>query len=169
MGHYEMMKKLFPVNLGPLHDKLLAADGAFFDDALSALNSAVSEISPSTSVHSLDRWERAFGIAPNAGTIADRVGVVLARMREKANNKTGTLRRSVYISIADALGYEIEIVEASAPFRAGISRAGDPVTDSGELWHATIVVNNAVSAPDLESLFNEIFPPYVALTFEYEG
>jgi uncharacterized protein YmfQ (DUF2313 family) len=90
-------------------------------------------------------------------------------MREKANNKTGTLRRSVYISIADALGYEIEIVEASAPFRAGISRAGDPVTDSGDEWHATIVVSNATTAPDLESLFNEIFPPYVALTFEYEG
>ncbi|HEX2958920.1 MAG TPA: putative phage tail protein [Chitinispirillaceae bacterium] len=165
-----MMKKLMPVDLGPLHDSLLKAKGSVLDAALSVLNSVVLEISPGTAVHTLERWERSYGIVPNNSiSSAVRIGTVRARMREKANNKTGTLCKDVYVNIAAALGYEVEIIEASAPFRAGISKAGDPVTEIGELWNVTIVVNNATSAPALETLFNEIFPPYLALTFEYEG
>ncbi len=170
MDHYEMMKKLVPVDLGPQHDSLLQAKGAIFDNALAIVDSAALETSPGTAVHTLERWERSYGIVPNlSASTESRRGTVRARMREKANKKIGTLNKEVYISIADALGYEIEIIEASAPFRAGISKAGDSVSSTGELWHVIIKVINAASAHNLEALFFDIFPPYLALNFEYEG
>jgi uncharacterized protein YmfQ (DUF2313 family) len=167
MNHYEALKKLSPIQLGDNFDSDLQIEGKMFDSAMDAINSILSEISPSTATSTLSRWEREWGIIQNGSEINARRNAILAKLRLRTNLQNGGLREQIFINIADGLGYEISIIESGEMFRAGISKAGDPVFSSKTLWVWTVVVHGESSAPALEELFNDIKPPYTRINFEY--
>jgi uncharacterized protein YmfQ (DUF2313 family) len=166
MNHYTAIKKLFPLDLGPISDSDMQIEGALLDAAMQTMQSVLDEMSPSTAVQTLTRWENEFGIKTGID-ITQRRNAIIAKMRERATLKKGGLRRGIYIAIADAMGYDIAIIEAPSVFRAGISKAGDPVYSKSKLWVWTVIVNNASSASNLEALFNDIKPPYSRIEFQY--
>ncbi len=138
---------------------------------------------PLTTVELLPEWEKTLGLPdPCQGigpTIAARQAQVTARF---AN--TGGQSAAYFISFAKQLGYNIT-VENFAPFRAGISHAGDPLC--GKDWAFTWAVlaplyevnyfragigaageplawwNNTV----LECELNTVKPAHTILLFEY--
>jgi uncharacterized protein YmfQ (DUF2313 family) len=168
MNHFNSMKTLIPVELGEQFDQHLMIKGSMLDAADRAIDSMIDELFISTaSEKTIQRWEKEFGIALSNQSLETRRALVIAKYRQRISLKKGGLRRGIFISIADALGYTINIVESGKPFRAGISAAGDRVYSGSILWTATIVVQNKSSAPDLEALFIEIFPPYLQLVFQY--
>jgi len=169
MTHYQALKALFPLNIEGVFDQDILVEGQVLDNLYTLLESITLEISPTTAVHTLDRWEAEFGIVPDSSVSASvRRGAVKARIREKANIKKGTLSRDVFINIADAMEYSVTIEEAPGMFRAGISRAGDRVYSSQLLWIWTVVVHGASEAPELEAVITDIAPPYSRVVFRYE-
>lgn len=169
MIHYQALKSLFPISLEGISNADMQVEGQVLDAIYDLLESITLEISPSTAIHTLDRWEREYGITPNpALSISARRGIIKARIREKANLKKGSLSRDVFINIADAMGYIVTIEESPATFRAGISRAGDRVYSAQLLWVWTVVIHNATEAPNLEAVIREIAPPYSRVEFRYE-
>lgn len=170
MTHYQALKALFPLNVEGVFDQDVLVEGQVLDSLYALLESITLEISPTTAVHTLDRWEAEYGIIPDSSVSPSvRRGVVKARMREKANIKKGTLSRDVFINIADAMGYSVTIEEAPGMFRAGISRAGDRVYSSQLLWVWTVVVHSVSVAPELEAVITDIAPPYSKVLFRYES
>lgn len=167
--HYAVLKSLFPLNLEGASDHEMLVEGQVLDAVYDMLESITLEISPTTAVHTLDRWEAEFGIFSDSSVSTSvRRGIVKARMREKAFLKKGTLSRDVFINIADAMEYSVTIEEAPEMFRAGISRAGDRVYSSQLLWIWTIVVHGVSEAPELEAVITDIAPPYSRVVFRYE-
>lgn len=84
---------------------------------------------PGTSTELLPEWEASVGLPdPCAGiapTVAQRRAQVVARLVAQGGQSV-----AYFISVAAALGFPITITQF-APFRAGISRAGDPCCDEG--------------------------------------
>ncbi|KAA2235254.1 YmfQ family protein [Salinarimonas soli] len=90
------------------------------------------EADPRAALEILGEWERAFGLpdpcVTQALTIGERQQALVARM-----TLLGEQSRGFFLSIADALGYQIEIREYS-PFMVGASQVGDtqPTGAAGE-------------------------------------
>lgn len=166
MSHFDSLKKLIPLDLGAMADEDLKIEGQIFDQAEVAIQTILIEISPATAVQTLPRWEGEYAVGSKGDTTARRNAVV-ARMRELAASSDGSLRRDIWVAIADALGYEIELIESPAMFRAGISKAGDRVYSTSVLFVLTVVVLGESGADDLEELFNDLMPPYLKLEFDY--
>lgn len=167
MNHYEAIKKLFPLVLGPISDADMAIEGMILDRAYERQLSVLQEILPSTAVQTIGRYEKEYGIFPRSSNLQERRNAVVAKVIQRTSLKKGGLRRSLFISIAAALGYTINIIESSGLFRAGISKAGDKIYSSSVLWLMRVAVYGVSSAPDLEALFTEIRPPHLKLRFEY--
>jgi len=100
-------------------DELSRADGRAAD--------LLRELDPRTTVELLTDWETALGLpdacVPAGQTIQQRRSAVVAKY-----TSLGGQSRQFYIDLAAALGYTITITEFR-PFRAGISVAGDPLTN----------------------------------------
>lgn len=167
MRHFDAIKKLIPLELGIMADKDMKIEGQMLDMANDTLQAALNELSPETAVMTLDRWQKEYGVILNSTDNAARRKAVIARMRELASSSEGSLRRGIYVAIADALGYEVELLESAEMFRAGINMAGDRVYEPSQLFVLTVVVLGESSADDLEELFTDIVPPYIKLEFEY--
>ncbi len=85
----------------------------------------LSESYPGTALETLVDWERICGL-PDActgplSTLQERRAAVLFKLAAR-----GGQSRAYFIGVAAALGFDITITEFT-PFRAGRSRAGDPV------------------------------------------
>jgi uncharacterized protein YmfQ (DUF2313 family) len=97
----------------------------------------LEEGDPRTTTELLEEWEAVVGIPdecqPVALTLERRRGDVLARLTAR-----GGIDKQFYIDYAASLGFDITIYEYR-PFRAGISRAGDPVNDM--TWNHAFRVN----------------------------
>jgi len=93
----------------------------------------LDEADPRTATELLPEWEAVVGIPdaclPPEPTLERRRRNVVARLTQM-----GSLNASFYVEFAAFLGYEIEITEFR-PFRAGISKANDPLTN-GDWIHA---------------------------------
>lgn len=100
---------------------------------------------PATSSFLLPEWEAALGLPdPCAGpstTIAERQEQVVAKLTDN-----GGLSASRFVALAAQLGYEVTTT-TFAPFRAGHSRAGDPL---GGPWSYFVW---QVSAPETTVTF----------------
>lgn len=86
------------------------------------------EVNPATTTELLTDWERAAGLPDRCAgvleeTLQGRRNALLAKL-----TSIGGQSIEYFISVARALGYEISISEFR-PFRAGLSRAGDPLTN----------------------------------------
>lgn len=111
--------------------KVLQALGLTSERQTNRSNNLLVDAFPATTVELLPEWEKTLGLPdPCAGespTIAARQAQVLARF-----GADGGQSIAYYIAYALTLGYVITI-EQFAPFRAGISRAGDPL--NGADWY----------------------------------
>ena len=86
------------------------------------------DVNPLDTLELLPDWERAAGLPDKCSgtleaTLQGRRNVLVAKL-----TSTGGQSKSYFISVAKALGFEITISEFR-PFRAGISQAGDPLTN----------------------------------------
>lgn len=166
-GHKAILQLLFPLELGGVHDADQTVEGQLLDRIQDRLAALLQEMFPDTAAELLDRWERRYGITPNANLpLAQRRAMVLARRRGRAG-----LSKSFYVSLAATLGYAITIDEAvdgdrykwrvnipapatSIEFRAGESAAGEALLDWGD-------------STGLEALFTELKPADTAVLFTY--
>ncbi|MDD2109305.1 YmfQ family protein [Pseudomonas asiatica] len=86
------------------------------------------EVNPATTMEMLTDWERVAGLPDKcAGTLESTVqgrrNALLAKL-----TATGGQSKDYFIAIAASLGYEVTI-EEFRPFRAGVSEAGDALTN----------------------------------------
>jgi uncharacterized protein YmfQ (DUF2313 family) len=94
-----------------------------------AFNTLIADIFPCTTVNLLTEWEETLGLPDcgmTPGTLQQRTAAVCAKFAARGGQTV-----DYYIRLAASIGYTITIKQF-APFRAGISRAGDP--DNGEAW-----------------------------------
>lgn len=102
------------------------------------------EANPAGSVELLTDWERAAGLPDKCSgelesTLQGRRQAVLAKLAS-----VGGQSKAYFIEVARQLGYEITISEFH-PFRAGLSTAGDALTNGPE-WAHTWRVNSRDTA-----------------------
>lgn len=120
MLHKDILKQLFPVELGGVFEQDLATEGAVLDAVVARAADLLKEMFPDTSAELIQAWERVCDITPPADApIAQRQGSVVAKLRE-----TGGLSRQYFIDLAAAMGYTIAIDE---PF----------ATDGPHVWRIT--------------------------------
>ncbi|MFK0090932.1 YmfQ family protein [Pseudomonas sp. NPDC090755] len=86
------------------------------------------EVNPDTSLELLADWERVAGLPDKCAgtletTVQGRRNALLAKL-----TATGGQSKAYFIALAAALGYQITI-EEFRPFRAGMSAAGDALTN----------------------------------------
>ena len=118
----------FPRDTGTTLDDLLggmAEEFARLDERAMRL---VVEANPAFSNELLTDWERVAGLPDKCSgsletTIQGRRRVLTAKL-----SSTGGQSPAYFISVAAALGYTVTI-EEFRPFRAGLSRAGDALTN----------------------------------------
>lgn len=146
-------------------------------------NDLLSEVLPNTTVQMLDDWERAAGLpdtcVATGQTLQERRSALLARL-----TNMGGQSRAFFIELAKYLGFTITITEFRQ-FRAGISRAGEPLC--GDPWLHTWRVNapqttivafrSGVSGAGeplrkwgnelLECVFGRVKPAHTVLLFGY--
>jgi len=167
MNHYQALKQLMPIDLGEVSNKDMEIEGALYDDATEATTKLLPEFFPSTVDALLSRWEAEYGIIPRQGA-----GIEERRANLRARYITiGNLSKAYFKSIAQALGYEVEITEGGELynwFRASISRAGDPVYSASAMWSWTVTTKNKKPGRDIVDTFKDLNPPHMRLEFAYE-
>lgn len=97
----------------------------------------LTEAYPLTTSELLTDWERMTGLPEQCEGLAETVALRREAVVQKLSS-IGGQSPGFYIGVAEQLGYEITITEFQ-PFRAGQSRAGDPVYD--EEWAYAWQVN----------------------------
>lgn len=98
------------------------------------------EANPSTTSEMLSDWERVAGLPDKCSgvleeTLQGRKNALLAKL-----SSTGGQSASYFIELAGLLGYTVT-VEEYRPFRAGLSRAGDALTNGD--WVFTWLIRAA--------------------------
>lgn len=94
------------------------------------------EADPRSTTEMLEEWEAVVGIpdgcAPPAPTLDRRRRDIVARLTQQ-----GALNKQFYIDFAAYLGFTITIQEYR-PFRAGVSSAGDPLSNGDWVYAFTV-------------------------------
>jgi uncharacterized protein YmfQ (DUF2313 family) len=167
MNHYDALRQLMPVDLGGIdattgirsvNYKDMSLEGALLDGVAAAIDMLPAEFFPSTVDALIGRWEAEYGVnpAPSSG-LEQRRYVLLARYVY-----VGSMTKRHFEALADALGYKVNITEGGevyAPFRAGISKAGDPVYAPAAMWTWKVTTIDRWPEPDIKTLFTELTPP----------
>lgn len=166
--HKDAIQQLMPLNLGEDAAADIIVEGALLDTAAASMTELLPEFFPSTVEALLARWEAEYGILPRAGaSLEDRRRAVLAQYV-----RIGSLTRAHFAALAAALGYEVDITEGGEDFimfRAGISKAGDPVYAPGSMWSWTVTTLNKQAEADIRTLFADLNPPHMRLEFVFLG
>jgi len=157
---------------------------AYADELARAHNRAVDltgEADPRTATETIGDWETTLGLpdpcmAGIAQTLTERQAAAHAKLIAR-----GGQSRQFFIDLAKAVGFDIAITEFK-PFRAGISRAGDPAcsTDWRFAWQVnapeeTIKPFTAGEALRnwgnalLECVINQRCPAHTHVQFTYGG
>jgi uncharacterized protein YmfQ (DUF2313 family) len=131
VSHESLLKALLPpVSYDPAGEHVsaeLTAEGARLDAALALSVTAVDGVDPFRSLTWLSDYERVYGLpdacARDGQTLQERISTLAVAVLERHG-----VSRTFYIQLAAVLGYQIE-VEEYQPFRAGISRVGDRLTN----------------------------------------
>lgn len=129
--HIKAFRMLKPVDT----DEEDAAVALELDRVLAAMDSAYVESFPATATDTLTRWEMLYGL-DHSGTLSARRTALLAEINADAG-----IAASNYIALALAMGFVIEIPDPPRMFRAGVSRAGQPVYDADEQYTWTVHVD----------------------------
>lgn len=146
----------------------------------------LDEIDPRTATETLEDWENELGLPDSCLTADLSLGERQLAAHEK-HTRIGGQNAAFFISLAAALGHEIEIVEFS-PFVCGASECGDALCgsdDSRFYWQVRVAGERAEPfvcgssecgdaltsirfATDLECLFRRYGPAHAILIFSYE-
>lgn len=186
MSHENVLRQLFPVELGGKHDDDCAAAGAALDRVQATIDALLLEMHPGTATLLLHRWEALYQIVPPAGaTIEERQAAAAARWRRK-----GDIKKPYYVALAATMGYTIRIddyipsmagwtgaggetlEEPWVYFEAGVSGAGDYLAQENIItpwiWEVVVTAVPAVPpTPDLEAVLNDLKPAHIQLNFTY--
>ncbi len=120
MSHKDVLKLLFPADLGGAFDADLDIEGAHLDTVQADADILHQEVYPDQTTLLLHAWERVCGLSPSAGEpVESRRAKVLKQL-----TRLGGLSVPYFVSIANDLGYGIVIEELSA-FMSGWSAAAD--------------------------------------------
>ena len=163
MNHFNSMVQLLPLSVCDHYKGRLEVKGCFLDSVHSEITRLIDQMFP-TSISDedmLEIWEDCYGLVAT-GDLGERINTLKA-----ARTAQWELNKPFYVLLAAKMGYQIQITESGMTFRADISKAGDKVYDEGSIWVAQIGVANAESAPDLEAIMIDTFPPYISLQFNY--
>lgn len=129
----------FPREPGTNLERLLLGCAPEFTRTEARAEALAIDVNPLDTTELLPDWERAAGLPDRCSgeleeTIQGRRNVLTAKLAS-----VGGQSRAYFIEVARQLGYEITISEAR-PFRAGISAAGDALTNTAD-WIYTWRVN----------------------------
>ncbi len=173
MSHKEILKLLFPVEMGGDFDTDIGVEGKHLDAAETRCGDLLREIFPDRAAESLLDWERVCALTPEAGEVPEsRRQKILAKIRER-----GGLSIAYFMGLADTMDFDISIeelqpnVEGHGPesifiwrvhvmnqpvyyFEAGVSEAGQELCS----WN---------NQGGLEGLFQELKPAHSQLIFAY--
>jgi uncharacterized protein YmfQ (DUF2313 family) len=128
----------FPREPGTNLERVLLGCAEEFSRLESRADTLAIDVNPLDTSELLSDWERAAGLPDKCAgtletTIQGRRNALAAKLAS-----VGGQSKAYFIEVARQLGYEITITEFR-PFRAGISRAGDPLTNGD--WIYTWQVN----------------------------
>lgn len=173
MKHEDVLRLLFPLELGGVYEQDAALEGIKLDDVQASGELLLREIFPQSCDKTLEDWERVCGLIPaSTDTLQMRQALVITKLRER-----GGLSIPYFVGVATSMGYTVTIEELLADtdgygsegifrwrvtftgtplyyFRAGQSRAGERLVD-GPL------------ATALEGLFTDLKPAHTMIIFAY--
>ena len=173
MGHFEVLKILFPVKdmTGEL-DNDLAIEGKYLDQVDSTASQLALEFFPNTSTLLLSDWERTYDTTGTS--IGDRQNAVEAAVRV-AVNKDGRLNPDYYVSLAGGLNYDSTIHEGPNMFL--VAATTPPATvlpgilyNTEVLWIWTIDSTGSITPNDrtgLMDLIKERAPAFTQVNFNF--
>ena len=171
--HADVLRQLFPIDLGGVFDADITLEGKQLDDAQLSAERLLREMMPQTSSDTIIDWERICGLTPVSGdTLQIRQVRVITKLRSR-----GGLSIPFFTAVAASMGYTVAIEELLANtdglgaegifrwritftgtplyyFRAGQSRAGERLVD-GPL------------ATAMEGIFTELKPAHTQVIFSY--
>jgi uncharacterized protein YmfQ (DUF2313 family) len=162
--HIKAFRMLKPVDT----DEEDAAVALELDRALAAMDSAYVESFPGTATDTLARWETLYGL-DHSGPLTARRMALLAEI-----NKDAGISAADYVALAKSLGYMVRIPDPPRMFRAGVSRAGQPVYNPDEQYTWEVRVCNATetTATALKAAFETQKIPFTVIrwvwTFEQD-
>ncbi|MDR3631549.1 MAG: DUF2313 domain-containing protein [Desulfocapsaceae bacterium] len=177
----DALSLLFPLELTGDHEADLQIDADSLDRAQASAEVLLAEVFADQAAVLLTDWERVVGIMPGPDDpLQFRRDQVVRKIRDR-----GGLSVSYFLSLAQALGYEVQIIEP-VPFMAGWGGAGDTIYSStiDSQWGVEIanqpVYNfrageSAAGEPltwwnsqtFLEDLFQELKPAHTYVYFVY--
>ncbi len=190
MPNADVLKQLFPIDLGGVFQDDITLEGRHLDTAQSSAKDLLEVMFLSSSTPGeletyLSDWERVFDIVPGVNdTAATRRDRVLTELR-----KVGGLSKPYFVALAASMGYTVTItdnIEEFRPFMTGWGRAADRLYAYEVIWiwkvHATsrpqyYFEAGVAEAGDylltwdsetkLENLFNELKPAHTYVLFDY--
>ncbi|WP_175795975.1 YmfQ family protein [Burkholderia anthina] len=119
------MGKVWPRDADSLQSQVISGLAAIYKRSSDRAQNLISDAFPASTVELLPEWESALGLPdPCAGdspTIQQRRSQVVARFANSGGQSS-----AFFVEFANNLGFDVSI-DQFAPFRAGQSRAGDPV------------------------------------------
>lgn len=140
----ELLKKLlppgqaFPRDNGTNLEKVLLGCAAELARVDSRAEFLAVDVVPISTLELLPDWERVAGLPDKcAGTLEDTLQGRRNALVSKLTSNGGQ-SAAYFISVAKALGYYVTVSEFR-PFRAGLSQAGDPLTNGD--WVYTWRIN----------------------------
>ena len=177
MTHHDILKLLFPTEIGGVFDADITIEGSYLDALTASADSLSDEMFPDTANVTITDWERVYAILPDpAATLDQRRLTILQKVRANI----GSLTPASFVALAATVGYVVTIEELpkNSPgfgpesiwvwrvhvptaqeqvdyFTAGDSAAGDLLTD----W---------ASSATLEGIINELKPAHTEVLFVYE-
>lgn len=160
MNHEDVLKLLFPVEIGGVCGDDFALEGRRLDLAQTSAEGLLREMFPDKADALIPDFERVYALIPATGaTLQERRSAVIRKIRER-----GGLSREYFIGLAALHGHDITIDELK-PFMAGWGSAGDRVYVQGVLW--IWQVNAPAAAGTLAALFESLKPAHTAVFFNY--
>lgn len=150
--------------------KLWRACGTELARAHALAETLLKETTPSEIMDSLEDWEEELGLpeigTPEGITEDARKKEVVRKFRALGGCSSGYL-----VQMATILGYTVTISEyypGAHPFKAGVSRAGDPLTQGKYLFSFLVTVHGVVvPALYLESMIRAVKPAHTNVAFAY--
>lgn len=147
MGHATLLRRLLPpTSYTPNAPRLSVSvdmEGKELDRVLADAPHAVGALRPFTYQEWLEDYERIYGLpgpcAVGEQLLQERIALLAVALQERGGISLAWLKR--YASLA---GYDVEITEFQG-FKAGISAAGDSLTNGG--WCHAFLVSAPGDAP----------------------
>jgi uncharacterized protein YmfQ (DUF2313 family) len=180
MKHADVLKLLFPIDLGGDFEADIETEGTQLDKAQISAEALLREMFADQAYQLLPSYERVYDLQPGADDpLQVRTVAVLDKIREE-----GGLSRSYFIALAARMGISITIDEF-VPFMAGWGRAGDHLNDYDIIWvwRANLPEVNVIDfragastagerlgwwrTGILESILEDLKPAHTLLIFAY--